>query len=322
MTTPKYLELFLEHTEDGDDTAVFGCPVAPCPHRLKVTVPGLTRSYSPVLRLGDDLDEIDHPDPAVQEALADAEAGMLSHVEHQHDWSAWLIAAQINDDTWEEHLNAAHAETDRAWSNARSSQQSLLEAREEIAELLLTNSATRGALAAVQQLVEGFTGEAITATNVAVWRSAILQVIGRHDDPVSFEALFLRVQQQEQARTAILRYLDLFDDTADGLRRTVQAFLGQMPHEHDRTASAVEHLRETVSAMRFTVATPAGAGRLWEAAKGLLEQLDRVHAPVYYCPTSGQKESPCCGGFDDCCDQPELHRPATSPEENTHGDAH
>ena len=34
-------------------------------------------------------------------------------------------------------------------------------------------------------------------------------------------------------------------------------------------------------------------------------------APSYYCPTSGEVESPCHGGFDTCCDRPDLHRPAT-----------
>ncbi|WP_329215144.1 hypothetical protein OG352_06135 [Streptomyces sp. NBC_01485] len=33
-------------------------------------------------------------------------------------------------------------------------------------------------------------------------------------------------------------------------------------------------------------------------------------ASTYYCPTSGQTESDCHGGFDVCCDRPELHAPA------------
>lgn len=33
----------------------------------------------------------------------------------------------------------------------------------------------------------------------------------------------------------------------------------------------------------------------------------------YFCPTSGDVESPRHGGFDVCCDRPELHRPVTAP---------
>lgn len=31
-------------------------------------------------------------------------------------------------------------------------------------------------------------------------------------------------------------------------------------------------------------------------------------APNYWCPTAGEYESPCHGGFDTCCSHPELHR--------------
>lgn len=33
---------------------------------------------------------------------------------------------------------------------------------------------------------------------------------------------------------------------------------------------------------------------------------------LYYCPTSGDMESPVHGGFDTCCDRPDLHQPVTS----------
>ncbi|MEO3973784.1 hypothetical protein [Streptomyces sp. CAU 1734] len=32
-------------------------------------------------------------------------------------------------------------------------------------------------------------------------------------------------------------------------------------------------------------------------------------ATTYHCPTSGETESTCHGGFDTCCDRPDLHRP-------------
>lgn len=30
--------------------------------------------------------------------------------------------------------------------------------------------------------------------------------------------------------------------------------------------------------------------------------------PMYFCPTAGEYESPCHGGFDTCCDRPDLHK--------------
>jgi hypothetical protein len=30
--------------------------------------------------------------------------------------------------------------------------------------------------------------------------------------------------------------------------------------------------------------------------------------PSYFCPTSGEWESPCHGGFDTCCERPDLHQ--------------
>lgn len=32
------------------------------------------------------------------------------------------------------------------------------------------------------------------------------------------------------------------------------------------------------------------------------------HRYLYYCPTSGENECPDCGGFDECCPYPQLHR--------------
>lgn len=35
----------------------------------------------------------------------------------------------------------------------------------------------------------------------------------------------------------------------------------------------------------------------------------RSGASVYFCPTAGETESDCHGGFDVCCDRPDLHQP-------------
>lgn len=42
------------------------------------------------------------------------------------------------------------------------------------------------------------------------------------------------------------------------------------------------------------------------------EHVCKPGATVYYCPTSGDTESDCHGGFDQCCDRPDLHRPVST----------
>lgn len=39
------------------------------------------------------------------------------------------------------------------------------------------------------------------------------------------------------------------------------------------------------------------------------EHVCKPGTGLYWCPTSGQTESDCHGGFDVCCDRPDLHRP-------------
>lgn len=279
--TPKYLELYLEHTEDGEDSAVFGCPVAPCQCIFKVTAPGLTKGFSPVLRLGDSLGDPAHPDPAARAALADAEADVLSHIELDHDWSAWLIAMQISDDVWEKYLEEARTENERAWANVRSGQADLMTVRQELADLKLASSHQEGALASVREIAAHMQGMMISPDLVTGSVAALFQIVGSgHDDAVpTYVQAVRRLCALEDAKAAILRYLDLFDDTAEGTRRTVQAFLGVMPHQSDRTAAALAELRQTVDEMRFTTDTPPQAARLWEAAKALLEQVDRPARP-------------------------------------------
>jgi hypothetical protein len=40
------------------------------------------------------------------------------------------------------------------------------------------------------------------------------------------------------------------------------------------------------------------------------EHVCKPGASTYFCPTSGEIESDCHGGFDQCCDRPDLHQPA------------
>ncbi|MFI2426534.1 hypothetical protein ACH5A7_20965 [Streptomyces sp. NPDC018955] len=43
------------------------------------------------------------------------------------------------------------------------------------------------------------------------------------------------------------------------------------------------------------------------------EHVCKLGSSVYYCPTSGTIESDCHGGFDTCCDRPDLHQPKEQP---------
>lgn len=46
------------------------------------------------------------------------------------------------------------------------------------------------------------------------------------------------------------------------------------------------------------------------AATDTQAHVCKPDAIAYYCPTSGETESNCHGGFDACCDRPDLHKPA------------
>jgi hypothetical protein len=62
-----------------------------------------------------------------------------------------------------------------------------------------------------------------------------------------------------------------------------------------------------------------------EGALGATAAPDDGHvckpgASIYYCPTGGEAESDCHGGFDVCCDRPDLHQPLPRPaDEATSG---
>lgn len=53
----------------------------------------------------------------------------------------------------------------------------------------------------------------------------------------------------------------------------------------------------------------------WAASLALNEcpNGQRRCDPSYFCPTNGEWESPCHGGFDVCCNHPELHQQITPP---------
>jgi hypothetical protein len=60
------------------------------------------------------------------------------------------------------------------------------------------------------------------------------------------------------------------------------------------------------------------AGDSLKQARTTLEMLEarpqHVCSEPYYCPTAGEMESCLHGGFDICCNRPELHRPSPDLE--------
>lgn len=55
-------------------------------------------------------------------------------------------------------------------------------------------------------------------------------------------------------------------------------------------------------------------GAAWGSDDGYADELHvcKPGASVYYCPTCGETESDCHGGFDVCCDRPDLHQQLVS----------
>ncbi len=86
------------------------------------------------------------------------------------------------------------------------------------------------------------------------------------------------------------------------LDRAVAAFPGQVA-EFGRTVALVslgEALRG-IEPDRLAIVVSIAVARL----------ADSAPMALYFCPTSGEVESPCHSGFDVCCERPDLHRPVT-----------
>ncbi|MGZ0231157.1 hypothetical protein [Streptomyces sp. CPS1] len=56
-------------------------------------------------------------------------------------------------------------------------------------------------------------------------------------------------------------------------------------------------------------ASPASGGAEQQPAPDDEEHVCKPGAQLYYCPTAGEVESDCHGGFDVCCGRPDLHQP-------------
>jgi hypothetical protein len=69
------------------------------------------------------------------------------------------------------------------------------------------------------------------------------------------------------------------------------------------------HVREWLKGARCGRQLAADAQAATQATEP--HHACKTTATTYYCPTSGQTESDCHGGFDQCCDRPELHRVAS-----------
>lgn len=154
-------------------------------------------------------------------------------------------------------------------------------------------------------------------------------------DTSALEAALSRFRDRPAPRPQMLAWIDehLAPETqlTDWQRAFVAAFAGPAPASAvlsattGQTADRAAVLREAADRL----AELRAAEREWLPATGLHkgeQELRRMAgetpaaeteahvckpgASVYYCPTSGETESDCHGGFDVCCDRPDLHQPA------------
>jgi hypothetical protein len=126
---------------------------------------------------------------------------------------------------------------------------------------------------------------------------------------------------------------------ATGAEWPAQAFLTEadavlavLPASVSRAAVLREAADEAASAARLfpdddECATAIGAleglaDRLRRMADetqpetGAAEHACKPGAKYFYCPTSARVESDCHGGFDVCCDRPDLHMPPAGPQQD------
>jgi hypothetical protein len=94
-------------------------------------------------------------------------------------------------------------------------------------------------------------------------------------------------------RAAVLR------EAADEAERVAESLRAH--HEFERSTGALDVMTEL--------------RRLADEAQPA-EHVCKPGASTYHCPTSGQTESDCHGGFDTCCDRPDLHQPAVEVQQD------
>ncbi|MER6531179.1 hypothetical protein [Streptomyces sp. NPDC001508] len=83
-------------------------------------------------------------------------------------------------------------------------------------------------------------------------------------------------------------------------------------------AALIEHERQRFDELVASLDLPDHDHRhatRKEPMTGQTEHRCKPGATVYYCPASGDTESDCHGGFDQCCDRPDLHRPVSTAGE-------
>jgi hypothetical protein len=83
-----------------------------------------------------------------------------------------------------------------------------------------------------------------------------------------------------------------------------------------RRALALDAVKQALNAGRYWL-PPGGQEAAVDAVLALIADQPHVCTPgasVYYCPTAGEVESDCHGGFDTCCGQPERHLPLTGAD--------
>lgn len=89
---------------------------------------------------------------------------------------------------------------------------------------------------------------------------------------------------------------------------TSQAYISELERGVLVPSVAVASRLGDVLGVRLAWLTPEPAGDAATIVAGHEPHCAEHEGDLYFCPTSGEVESPCHGGFDVCCDKPELHR--------------
>ena len=124
-----------------------------------------------------------------------------------------------------------------------------------------------------------------------------------------------------------LQFKDIDTPSAEAYRKLADAVLAALPAPTDRAATlrwAADQIEKAADDHQDYY-VPQG---LYDAADRLRRLADETPhtqtdthvcdpgATAYYCPTSGETESNCHGGFTTCCDRPDLHQPAAGARQD------
>ncbi|MEU3613449.1 hypothetical protein ABZ725_14195 [Streptomyces sp. NPDC006872] len=157
----------------------------------------------------------------------------------------------------------------------------------------------------------------------AVWEPAVLPSVVVSADRATLLRAAEALHGEAKRLTAEFNDSDILHE--DGPAATVATwkhaaeFLRRMAAKEQPADDPLAGYLEELSAAAEAVVTPEKTERLLRQIAGrqlpavgeqpdTAEHVCKPGAARYFCPTSGKTESACHGGFDVCCDRPDLHQ--------------